>query len=354
MSTLHFLKDRSSRDKTGSYPAFFIALIVALLLAQPVSGLVIVEYFHQPGCINCEMTDPLIDTIRTQYRDRVAVEDIVIDDRAGVRLLLSYGVTEIPVVVINRNKVLSFRERTAERLDTEIRLAESGAYPVPGNRKSLFDGDNFPSVFFSFCLGLMTGLSPCLLGGLVVLIAASGSPAAAGKTGKYYPLIFGAGIITAYLIVAAVILGAGIALRPDPGSRLAVYGIGGLIAIAVGIIQVGLVSLPDRMSSRVSGLVSRFHTLPGIFLLGIIFAALFAPCAIAPFLVLIEAILIGNAIAPAVMILAFSAGLFTPFVVLTILRNSVAEKKMLGYAGIVQKIGGGLLIVFGLWLILSI
>jgi cytochrome c biogenesis protein CcdA len=354
MNYLDFRKDRSTRDRTGWYPVLFIAFIIALLLTPPVSGLVIIEYFHQPGCINCEQTDPIIDTIRTGYHDRVVVEDVVIDNRAGVRLLMSYGVTEIPVVVINRNKVLSYPEITKEHLDTEIQLAETGAYPAPIKRKSLFDGDSFPSVIFSFCLGLMTGFSPCLLGSLVVLLAASGSPAAAGKTGKYYPLVFGAGIITAYLILAAVILGAGIVLRPDAGSRLVIYGIGGLVAIVVGIIQVGLVSLPKMMNYRVSALVSRFHTLPGIFLLGVIFAALFAPCAIAPFLVLIEAILIGNAIAPAAMVLAFSAGLFTPFVALAVLRNTIAEKKMLQCAGIVQKIGGVLLIVFGIWLIVLI
>ncbi len=176
--------------------AFLILFLLALLIAQPVSGLVILEYFHQQGCINCEKTDLLIDTIRSDYGNRVAVESVEIDDRSGVRLLMSYGVTEIPVVVINRNKVLTYDNITPERLDAEIRLAESGAYPIPDRKKSVFDGDNVLSVFFAFTLGLMTGFSPCLLGSLVVLIAAAGGPAATGKAGRYYPLIFGAGIVT--------------------------------------------------------------------------------------------------------------------------------------------------------------
>jgi cytochrome c biogenesis protein CcdA len=91
----------------------------------------------------------------------------------------------------------------------------------------------------------------------------------------------------------------------------------------------------------------------GALLLGFIFAFLFAPCAIAPFLVLLEAILIGNSIAPITMIVAFSAGLFTPFAVFSALRDSALERRLLRYAGIVQKTGGILLIVFGIWLILT-
>ena len=333
--------------------AFLILFLLTLLIAQPVSGLVILEYFHQQGCINCEKTDPLIDTIRSDYGNRVAVESVEIDDRSGVRLLMSYGVTEIPVVVINRNKVLTYDNITPERLDAEIRLAESGAYPIPDRKKSVFDGDNVLSVFFAFTLGLMTGFSPCLLGSLVVLIAAAGGPAATGKAGRYYPLIFGAGIVTAYLLASVFILGAGIAFRPDDNSRLLIYGTAGLVAIFVGLLQLGLFSLPDRMNRWASGLVSQFPTLPGIFLLGILFAVLFAPCAIAPFLILIETIFISTTITPLFMIPAFSAGVLTPFLILTVLRNSIPEERVLRYAGIIQKIGGLLLFGFGIWLILS-
>jgi cytochrome c-type biogenesis protein len=331
-----------------------ILFIIVLLMAQPATGLVILEYFHQEGCINCEKTDPVIETIRIQYHDRVRVESVEINEQAGVRLLMSYGVTEIPLVVINRNKVLTYREITLRNLDYEIGLAEQGAYPVPEDRKSIFNGNSFLELSVSYILGLVTGFSPCLLGSLVVLIAAAGSFAATGKSAKFYPVIYGGGIITAYLIIASGILFAGIAIRPDTDSRLVVYGTAGLIVVIAGLIQMGFFHLPHWITSRTSVLISCFHTIPGIFLLGIIFAVLFAPCAIAPFLVLIEAILMGNVITPAFMILAFSAGILTPFVVLTILHTSVNEARLLLYAGIVQKISGLVLFGFGIWLILLV
>jgi cytochrome c-type biogenesis protein len=337
----------------GSRPVLFLLLVLAII-AAPVSGLVIVEYFHQPGCANCVKTDPLIDAVGDQYGDRVTVERIEIDDRAGLRLLMSYGVTEIPVVVINRNRVLSYAEITPERLDEEIRLAESGAYPVPANRKNIFEDGSLSRAIFSFVLGLMTGFSPCLLGSLVLLIAAAGGEAVAGRHKKAYPLVFGAGIILAYLLAATLILGAGIAFLPDPGSRVLISGAGGIIAILAGLVQAGLFSLPGRMTRYSSGLVTRFHSLPGIFLLGFIFALLFAPCAIAPFLVLMGTLLIGGTATPVLMLLIFSAGVFVPFLIIAMLRHAVPDERLLKYAGIVQKAGGLLLVGFGIWLLLSI
>jgi cytochrome c biogenesis protein CcdA len=331
-----------------------LIFLSVLLLAQPVSGLVILEYFHQDGCINCDVTDPIIDTLRTEYRNRVSVDTIEIDDRAGVRLLVSYGVIEIPVVVINRNKVLTFRDITPERLDAEIRLAESGAYPIPEKRRSVLDGDNPSSLAFAFILGLMTGFSPCILGSLVVVISASGGVVTIGKRERYYPLVFGAGILTAYLLATAFLLGAGITIGPDAGSRPVYFWIAGILSILIGLFQIGLFSLRGRLDRYTSPLISRFHSLPGSLLLGICFAILFAPCAMAPFLVLIQTLLLGKTLAPLAMILAFSAGILTPFIALTLFRSSVPDEQLLCYAGFVQKLGGILLIGFGIWLIITI
>jgi len=51
------------------------------------------------------------------------------------------------------------------------------------------------------------------------------------------------------------------------------------------------------------------------------------------------------------MLLAFSAGILTPFIALTVLRSSFLDERLLRYAGVVQKIGGVVVIGFGIWLI---
>jgi cytochrome c-type biogenesis protein len=326
-------------------------LFLLLMVTQPVSGIVILQYFHQQGCINCEKTDPLVENIRTNYRDRVVVESIEIDDREGVRLLMSYGVTEIPVIVINRNRVLSWNEITPERLDAEVRLAESGACPVPEKRKTLLDTDAVPAIIVAFILGLMTGISPCLLGSLVLLVAAGGGHDAA-RGGRYYPIVFGAGVITAYLVASIAILGVGLAFRPDTGSRLVIYSLAGLIAIIAGLVQIGVFPVPEQLNRHTTAVVSRFRTLPGTFVLGIVFTVLFAPCAIAPFLILIGTLLMSSTLTPLLLLPAFSAGILVPFVLITLLQRTIPEK-LLAYAGIVRKAGGILLVLFGIWLILS-
>ncbi len=221
---------------------FFILFSFALLLIQPVSGFVTIEYFHQAGCVNCEQTDPLIRNISEHYLDRISVKDITVDNREAVRLLISYGRTEIPVVVINHVRVIDWPYITESRLDEEIRLAEAGAYPVTysGNEKNSLIQSGYLAVIFSFFLGIMTGVSPCLLGSLVVMITATATTAGSATTSRYYATVFGMGLVTAYVIGAAGILFAGFHLPSGAGLSTTFYTVAGLVTIGFGILQSGL------------------------------------------------------------------------------------------------------------------
>jgi cytochrome c-type biogenesis protein len=150
------------------------------------------------------------------------------------------------------------------------------------------------------------------------------------------------------------ILRAGIFFQPDPTSRMILYGITDLISIIILTVQAGIVSFPVRRIHYTSTLLSRFRIMPGVFFLGSIYAILFAPCAIAPLLILIKTILISNTITPIFLLLAFSAGILIPFFVLGVCRNSIPEEQILRYDGIVQKLGGILLILLGILFFLSI
>ena len=176
-----------------------------------------------------------------------------------------------------------------------------------------------------------------------MLIAVAGGAVAKGKTRTYHPLVFGIDILAAYLLAAAGIPGAGVAFWPDTGSRLISNVIAGFIALFVGRLQLGLFSLLDRVKDCVSTLAFRFRSHPGIFLLGIICAVLFAPLCHRP------------VPDPEYRHRTFvdDPGILVPFIALMALHRSLPGERLLRYAGIIQKLGGLLLLWFGIWLILS-
>jgi cytochrome c-type biogenesis protein len=336
-------------------PLILLALIV-FLLAHPVYGFVTIEYFHQSDCLNCIRTDPIINDIRERYGDRVSVRDISIDTREAIRLLMSYGRTEIPVVVINHVKVLDGAEITEERLAEEIQLAEAGAYAgnaTTGSKDPSSDS-GYLSVIFSYFLGIMTGLSPCLLGSLVVMIAAAANTAGSLFTRRLYAPVFGAGIVTTYLIVAAGVLLAGFRLSTGSGFSTTVYTIAGLVTIGFGLLQLGLIRLPEAGEARTMRLFSRFKNLPGAFVLGLFFAIILSPCAGAPFLILVETLLFAGSVSAFAMLVAFGAGIMTPFLIIGIVFGSIPNERLIRFSSLIQKASGILLIVFGLWLLMEI
>jgi cytochrome c-type biogenesis protein len=59
--------------------------------------------------------------------------------------------------------------------------------------------------------------------------------------------------------------------------------------------------------------------------------------------------------APALgMVLAFGAGVLTPFLLITIISGSIPQERLIRYGGAVQKVSGVLLIVFGIWLLMGV
>ncbi len=240
-------KDHGSDSRRR--PVYYIPVVFLFLflLIQPVCGFVTIEYFHQADCLNCIRTDPIIHDIGGRYGDRVLIRDINIDTRQTVRLLMSYGRTEIPVVVINHVKILDGFEITEERLDKEIRLAESGPYEDYGPGTGTSSESGILAILFSYFLGIMTGLSPCLLGTLVVMIAATASTVDTQKTKRLYAPFFGAGLVTTYLIIAAGVLIAGFRLTTGSGFSTTIYLVIGIATISFGIIQLGLIRFPEMV-----------------------------------------------------------------------------------------------------------
>ena len=244
---------------------------------------------------------------------------------------MSYGRTEIPVVVINHVKILDGFEITEERLDKEIRLAESGPYKDYGPGTGTSSESGILAILFSYFLGIMTGLSPCLLGTLVVMIAATaGIQISEDQT----PLcaIFWCGLVTTYLIIAAGVLIAGFRLTTGSGFSTTIYLVIGIATISFGIIQLGLIRFPEMVQVRTTHLLSRFKDLKGAFLLGIILAIILAPCAGAPFLILMETLLFAGSTYALVRVLLFGAGILTPFFIIGMVSGSIPEERLVRYS----------------------
>jgi cytochrome c-type biogenesis protein len=334
---------------------FIAVLAVLLLFVLPAEAFVTVEYFHQAGCVNCERTDPLILRIQQEYGDRITVDTLDIDNRASLRLILTYGVSEIPVVVIDRSLVLTNNEITEERLRTEIESFESGANASAGTHyRSARTYGNVPAVIFFWFLGLLNGLSPCLLGGFLIMIVAVGNRAGGGHSTRYYPVVFGAGLVTAYLVVAAVLILAGIGIRLDAALLTLVTGVAGIVSIIAGLVQLDIIRVPARIRPHTGAMVSKVHSLPGAYALGVAFAILFAPCASAPFLILVDTMLVGTTAEPVILLTAFGAGILAPYVFFTLVQNSMPSGSLVRHAGTLQKIGGVILICLGIWLLATI
>ena len=101
-------------------------------------------------------------------------------------------------------------------------------------------------------------------------------------------------------------------------------------------------------------LFSRFKNLPGAFVLGLIFAIILAPCAGAPFLILVETLLFAGSVSTFAMLVAFGAGIMTPFLIIGIVFGSIPNERLIRFSTLIQKASGILLIVFGVWLLMAI
>lgn len=131
----------------------------------------------------------------------------------------------------------------------------------------------------------------------------------------------------------------------------------GLVVILFGLHLAGVLRIPflnrekraDLGKIKVTGVLSAF-------VLGVAFSFGWTPC-VGPILGTILALAAeqGSALAGAGLLLVYSLGLCIPFVVITLAANIVLHRlrKLHKYLPVVQRIGGALIAVMGLWLVFS-
>ena len=201
----------------------------------------------------------------------------------------------------------------------------------------------------TFIEGLISFVSPCMLPLLPVYVTYF----SAGEAGKgdiflrAFAFMAGFTVVFVALGVFAGTLGAALAAH-----RRIVSTVCGALVVVFGLGYLGLFRLPfsGMKSGRTpTGIVSAF-------VFGLIYSVSLTPC-VGAFLgaALMQAASEGGAVTGAVLLLAYSLGLGVPFVLSAVLLNRF--KSAFGFIksryNIINPICGGLLLLFGVWMIVS-
>ena len=203
------------------------------------------------------------------------------------------------------------------------------------------------SYWLTFLEGVVSFVSPCMLPLLPVYVAYFAADEATGRQKAARALAFVCGFSTIFILlgVFAGTLGAALAAH-----RTAVNVVCGAMVIVFGLGYLGLFRLPF---SGVKGT----HRLNGVvpaFLFGFVYSVNLTPC-VGAFLgaALMQAASEGGAAKGALLLLAYSLGLGAPFVVSALLlgRFGSAFGFVKRHYNVINPVCGGLLVVFGAWMI---
>jgi cytochrome c biogenesis protein CcdA len=294
-------------------------------------------------CPDCKLTDPLIADLEGSYDGALAIEWIDVETVDGWERWNAYAFLEVPAVVVDGTVKIPKEEITEESLRAAIEQSLAGAEPQENSPPINW---NIP---FAFSLGLFSGFSPCLmaiLGFILVYVTGSGKGL---RSSLLNSVIFGLGLVAAYIVLGCCFLLAGMSLGGF-GPYLAVAA--GLITILTGLNLLGLIKLPISADSSIRSAIQRHSTtLAGLFILGMIFSIVKAPCAAPMLLVLLSRILIDGTVQDLSLLLVFGAGVLTPFLGVGVLGGYASSSRIRGYRDLIKAASGVFLIAFGLWII---
>ncbi|MFW5638483.1 MAG: cytochrome c biogenesis protein CcdA [Methanoculleus sp.] len=320
-------------------------LLIACTLCIPAAATstISLEYYHMDRCPDCKLTDPLIVDLESAYGGALAIEWIDVNTLDGWERWNAYEFLEVPAVVVNGTVKIPKEEIAEENIRAAIEQSLAGTEPQE---------DSTPvnwNILFAYSLGLFSGFSPCLmaiLGFILVYVTGSGKGL---RSSLLNSVIFGLGLVAAYIVMGCCFLLAGMSLGGF-GPYLAVAA--GLITILAGVNLLGLIRLPVSTDNYVrSSIRKRATTLAGLFVLGMIFSIVKAPCAAPMILVLLSRILIDGTVQDLSLLLVFGAGVLTPFLGVGVLGGYASSSRIREYRDVIRAGSGILLIGFGIWML---
>jgi cytochrome c biogenesis protein CcdA len=277
----------------------------------------VVEFFYEMGCKKCEKMRPIVENVASKHN--LLVVEYEITDRSGFERMDKYGIMVVPAVVISGQVTLysdydGNRTLLADLLDRDIRnipamrnQTQTGSQTDQTNQTDQTGqtshtdqpgqvnqtGAHQPLIKLSvptvFVAGLIAGFNPCLLAILAFIASITLSGGEGGRSGSRrmfrLVVVFCAGIFITYLVAGFGLLQA---IGHTEGTRETIENI--LIAI---IVLLGIwhiydayhVKKYDRSSFKTSGSTMRFiedlikkESLVAIFVLGVLFSLVKAPC----------------------------------------------------------------------------
>lgn len=204
--------------------------------------------------------------------------------------------------------------------------------------------------------GLLSFFSPCILPLLPVYVGVLTTDAESERLDvlrrSANTIAFVLGICCVFVALGA---GAGALGATLDNAYLAI--VLGLIVVVMGLYLAGFIQVPFLAKERRADLGKiQVKNITGAFVLGLAFSFGWTPC-VGPVLGSILALAAegGSAFAGAGLLLVYSLGLCVPFLVITLAANValVHLKKLHRFLPTVQRLGGILIAIMGLWLIFS-
>jgi len=328
---------------TNNIVVVAVAMVLIGLIPLAGASVIHVEYFHTSRCSECELTYPIIADLKGVYGSTLNVEEIDVNTLDGWERWHQYAFLEVPAVVVNGTVKIPKEEITDENLRAAIEQSLAGEQLQENSPPINWD------IPLAYSLGLFSGFSPCLmaiLGFILVYVTGSGNGL---RSSLLNSLIFGLGLVAAYIVMGCCFLLAGMSLGGF-GPYLAVAA--GLITILTGVNLLGLIKLPISADDYVKSSIRKHATtLVGLFGLGMLFSIVKAPCAAPMLLVLLSRILIGGTVQDLSLLLVFGAGVLTPFLGVGVLGGYASSSRIREYRDVIRAGSGILLIGFGVWLI---
>ncbi|AKB18218.1 cytochrome c biogenesis CcdA family protein [Methanosarcina sp. WWM596] len=329
-------------------------LFIPVVYADPVT----IQYFHQKGCHDCEITDPIVDRIEDQYKNNsIVISKLETSTADGFNQWNKYGFLEVPAIVINNETKIPKEEITEEKLKTlideylveEENITEYTTEEAMRKEQEIEYININLNLPFAYSLGLFAGFSPCLMAILGFLLSFTAGTSNSAKSGMVRAMVFGLGLVGSYLILGLCLLSFRKSI-PDLESFSFVTGI---VVILIGLNLLGILKSPVVLDNYFQSSARKYAgTLGGVFFLGILFSFVKVPCTAPMLLVLLNKTITNGTVNDLALLLAFSGGVLTPFIGVGLVGGYTLSKQVRSYRVYLKKISGFALILLGLWIMI--